>query len=99
MQTTYDPEIIYGVFERRGFSVLRIDNFDRGNYAELRAELNYNESLSVAELNEVAMKLSIVEREENISIKIVHLDMIHRTIRMNIHIGIDKKEVTGSTPV
>ena len=46
MDTTLSPEIIYEVFDKYGFSVLRIDNFDRGDYAEIRAELWFKDRLS-----------------------------------------------------
>ncbi len=62
MKNTLYPEIIYGAFERYGFPVLRIDHFDRGDYAEIRAELDYPGFLSVKQLQEITMKLNLMER-------------------------------------
>ena len=87
MKDTLNPEIIYDVFDRYGFSVLRIDNFDRGNYAELRVELNYEGYITVNQLQEITMKLYLIEKNEKIALKIVHIDMPHRTMRLNIYIG------------
>ncbi len=39
MKTTFDPQIIYEVFDKYGFPVLRIDNFDKGTFAKIRTEL------------------------------------------------------------
>ena len=85
MKDTLRPEKIYEVFTKYGFPVLRIDSFDRGNYAEIRSELKYKENLSVRQLQEIAMKLKLVETNEDIIIKIVNIDMRHRTIRLDIH--------------
>lgn len=85
MINTNSPDIIYDMFERYGFPVLRIDHFDRGNYAEIRAQLNYQNFLSTTQLQEITMKLALLEKNENIRIEIANIDMIHRTIRINIH--------------
>jgi len=86
MDTTLFPEIIYEVFDKYGFSVLRIDNFDRGNYAEIRAELDYSEYLSVKQLQDITLKLNMIEKNENLELKIVNIDMIHKTMRVNFFI-------------
>ena len=86
MRDTLSPDVIYDIFGRVGFPVLRIDHFDRGNYAEIRAQLNYPKNLSVLQLQEITGKLSILEKNENIRIEIVNIDMIHHTLRVNIFI-------------
>ena len=85
MKNTNSPEQIYQVFERYGFPIVRIDQFDRGNYAEIRAQLNYPKFLSTIQLQEITMKLSLLEKNENISLEIANIDMIHRTMRINLH--------------
>lgn len=85
MKNTNSPDIIYGVFERYGFPVLRIDQFDKGNYAEIRAQLNYPKYLSIIQLQEITMKLALLEKNENLRVEIANIDMIHRTMRVNIH--------------
>ena len=94
MKDTLNPEIIYGVFDRYGFPVLRIDNFDRGDYAEIRVELNYQDYITVNQLQEITMKLLLIEKSEGINLKIVHIDMLHKTMRVNIYI--DKEKHTRS---
>ncbi|MCK4835101.1 MAG: hypothetical protein KAT17_00600 [Candidatus Aminicenantes bacterium] len=84
MKNTLYPEIIYETFERYGFLVLRIDHFDRGNYAEIRAELNHSDYLDVKQLQEITTKLNLMEKNEQIKIHIVNIDMIHKTMRVNI---------------
>ena len=83
MQSTYDPQTIYDVFNRYGFAVLRIDQFDRGNYAKIRAELKYDR-LTVDHLLEITTKLKLLEKNENVEISIINIDMIHKTMRLNI---------------
>jgi hypothetical protein len=83
MQSTYDPQLIYDVFDRYGFAILRIDQFDRGNYATIRAELKY-EKLSVDNLLEITTKLKSLEKNENLEIDIINIEMIHKTMRLNI---------------
>ncbi|HOW45760.1 MAG TPA: hypothetical protein PK919_11410 [Candidatus Aminicenantes bacterium] len=94
MQSTYDPQQIYDVFDRYGFAVLRIDQFDRGNYAKIRAELKY-EQLTTDSLLEITTKLKTLEKNENIEVTIVNIDMIHRTMRLNIAI----RELESTAPL
>ena len=82
MKNTYDPQLIYDVFDRYGFKVLRIDQFDSGNFAKIRAELEY-ERLSLAQLLELTTKLISLEKSENLEISVVNIDMIHKTIRLD----------------
>ena len=84
MENTLSPDIIYETFERYGFPILRIDHFDRGNYAEIRAELGYSQYLSVKQLQEITMKLNLIEKNELVKLQIVDIDMIHKTMRVNI---------------
>ena len=91
MLNTLDPNKIYDAFDKHGFSVLRIDNFDRGDYAEIRAELSYNEYLSVNQLQEITLKLNLIEKNEEVELRIVHIDMFHKTLRVNIHINSQKE--------
>ena len=84
MKDTYDPEIIYDAFDRHGFPVLRIDRFDRGNYAELRTGLNYKEPITPEDLLEIANRLQIIQKTDGITVRIVNIDLIHKTMRINI---------------
>ncbi len=93
MESTYDPQLIYDVFDRYGFAVLRIDQFDRGNYAKIRAELKYDK-LTVDQLLEITTKLKSLEKNENLSISIINIDMIHKTMRLNIATREEEKTVT-----
>jgi len=88
MKTTFDPQIIYDVFDRYGFPVLRIDDFDKGTFARIRAELKNSEYISVEELQDIVVRLRLIEKNENIEIKIVNIDMIHKTMRVDIFIKI-----------
>ena len=83
MKNTYDPLLIYDMFDRAGFKILRIDQFDSGNFAKIRAELNY-ERLSAPILLEIATKLMSLEKSENLEIHVVNIDMIHKTMRVDI---------------
>jgi uncharacterized protein YxjI len=83
MKNTYDPLLIYDMFDRAGFKILRIDQFDSGNFAKIRTELQY-ERLSAAQLLEIATKLMLVEKNENLEIQIINIDMIHKTMRVDI---------------
>jgi hypothetical protein len=83
MKSTYDPQLIYDVFNRFGFPIMRIDQFDRGNYATIRAELKYDR-LSVDYLLEITTRLKSLEKSENMEIDIINIDMIHKTMRLNI---------------
>ncbi|MBU4268822.1 MAG: hypothetical protein KJ808_08270 [Acidobacteria bacterium] len=82
MKNTYDPQLIYDMFDRYGFKVLRIDQFDSGNFAKIRAELAY-ERLSLAQLLEITTKLLSLEQSENLEIHVVNIDMIHKTMRLD----------------
>ncbi|MCX6555702.1 MAG: hypothetical protein NTZ12_11935 [Candidatus Aminicenantes bacterium] len=83
MKNTYDPLLIYDMFDRAGFKILRIDQFDTGNYAKIRAELKYDR-LSVTQLLEIATRLMTLEKNENLEIQIVNIDMIHKSMRVDI---------------
>jgi len=83
VKNTYDPQLIYDMFDRFNFKVLRIDQFDCGNFAKIRAEIE-NEKLSVAQLLEMSTRLMSMEKSENIDVQIIHIDMIHRTMSLNI---------------
>ncbi|MBN2400346.1 MAG: hypothetical protein JXI33_08425 [Candidatus Aminicenantes bacterium] len=83
MKSTKDPQLIYDVFQRFGFPIMRIDQFDRGNFAKIRAELKY-EQLTVDSLLEITTRLKSMEKSENMEIHIINIDMIHRTLRLNI---------------
>jgi hypothetical protein len=85
MQSTYDPQQIYDVFDRYGFAVLRIDQFDRGDYAKLRTELKY-ERLTTDGLLEITTKLKTLEKSESLEITVVNIDMLHKSMRLNIAI-------------
>jgi len=82
MKNTYDPQLIYDRFDRYGFKVLRIDQFDTGNFAKIRAELVYDR-LSPGQLLELTTKLISLEKSENLDIQIVNIDMIHKTMRLD----------------
>ena len=69
------------MFDRAGFKILRIDQFDSGNFAKIRTELKYDQ-LSAAQLLEIATKLMSLEKNENLEIQIVNIDMIHKTMRV-----------------
>ncbi|MCP5052997.1 MAG: hypothetical protein GY940_37870 [bacterium] len=94
MKNTLAPEIIYDAFSRHDLALLRIDHFDRGNYAEIRMEINHTEPLTIDQLLELTAKLRLIEKNENIKIKIVHLDMFHKTLRINI----ETLDPAGSQP-
>jgi len=83
VKNTYDPLLIYDMFDRAGFKILRIDQFDTGNYAKIRAELKYDR-LSVTQLLEIATRLMTLEKNENLEIQIVNIDMIHKSMRVDI---------------
>lgn len=83
MKNTFDPQLIYDVFGRFGFPIMRIDQFDRGNFAKIRAELKY-ERLNVDFLLEITTRLKSMEKIENLEIQIINIDMIHKTMRLNI---------------
>ncbi len=86
MEDTLNPEVIYEAFNKGGFSVLRIDKFYSGDYAEIRAELDYQKNLSLTNLQELTFKLKIIEASEGIKMEVVHINMEHKTIRINFSI-------------
>lgn len=86
MKTTLEPEVIYEVFSRLNLPVLRIDRFDRGNYAELRVELPSTPYLGVDDLQQLVNRLRVLEKEENLHLQVVHIDMHHHTMRINLSI-------------
>jgi hypothetical protein len=63
MKSTIDPQLIYDVFNRFGFPIMRIDQFDRGNFAKIRAELKYDR-LSVDYLLEITTRLKSMETSD-----------------------------------
>lgn len=83
MKNTIDPQLIYDVFNRFGFPIMRIDQFDRGNFAKIRAELKYDR-LNVDSLLEITTRLKSMEKSENMEIHIINIDMIHKTMRLDI---------------
>jgi hypothetical protein len=83
MRNTYDPQQIYDVFDHYGFKVLRIDQFDSGNFAKIRAELGC-EQLSASQLLEIATRLISLEKNENVEIQLVYVDMRHQTMTLNL---------------
>jgi hypothetical protein len=91
MKNTYEPQLIYDVFDHYGFKVLRIDQFDSGTYAKIRAELEY-EQLNAGQLLEIATRLISLEKNENVEIQVAYLDMRHRTMTLNLLIR--EQEVT-----
>ncbi len=86
MKDTLNPDKIYAAFETGGFSVDRIDNFHDGKYAEIRAELQFEKHLSVQNLQEITLKLKMIEENEGIHMEIIHIDMAHKSIRINFNI-------------
>jgi hypothetical protein len=83
VKNTYDPLLIYDMFDRAGFKILRIDQFDSGNFAKIRTELKYDR-LNAPQLLEIATRLMSLEKNENLEIHIVNIDMIHKTMRIDI---------------
>ncbi len=86
METTFDPEVIYEAFSRYGFAILRIDRFDRGNYAEVRLETKNTGSMRIDEIQHLINNLRLLEKGEHIEIQIVHLDLRHQSLRLNMAI-------------
>jgi hypothetical protein len=83
MKNTYDPQMIYDMFDHFGFKCVRIDHFDCGNFAKIRAEIEY-ERLGAAQLLEMTTRLMSMEKNENLDIYVVHIDMVHRTMTLTI---------------
>ena len=94
MINTYEPQLIYDVFDHYGFKVLRIDQFDSGNFAKIRAELDY-EQLSSAQLLEIATRLISLEKNENVEIQVTYVDMRHRTMTLNLLIREQEATIIG----
>jgi len=95
MKNTIDPQLIYDVFNRFGFPIMRIDQFDRGNFAKIRAELKYDR-LSTDYLLEITTRLKSMEKSENMEIQVINIDMIHKTMRLNILTREDEDTVSLS---
>ncbi len=91
MKNTYDPQMIYDMFDHFGFKCLRIDQFDCGNFAKIRAEIE-TERLNTSQLLEIATRLMSMEKSENLDIHIIHINMVHRT--MTLHISTREEDVT-----
>lgn len=91
MKNTYDPQLIYDMFDHYGFNVLRIDQFDSGTFAKIRAELGY-EQLSAGQLLEIATRLMSLEKNENLEVQVIMVDMRHRSLTVNIVVR--EQEVT-----
>ncbi|MCU0276136.1 MAG: hypothetical protein MUF02_04660 [Acidobacteria bacterium] len=94
MINTYEPQLIYDVFDHYGFKVLRIDQFDSGNFAKIRAELDY-EQLSSGQLLEIATRLISLEKNENVEIQVTYVDMRHRTMTLNLLIREQEATIIG----
>ncbi|MCU0235749.1 MAG: hypothetical protein MUC72_01535 [Acidobacteria bacterium] len=94
MKNTYEPQLIYDMFDHYGFKTLRIDQFDSGNFAKIRAELNY-EQMSAGQLLEIATRLISMEKNENLEIQVVNIDMLHRTMRVNILVREQEATIIG----
>jgi hypothetical protein len=86
MNDTLNPEEIHDVFFEKGFIILRIDKFHNGKSAKIRAELDYGDELTTNDLQDIALKLKTIEKNENIVIDIIHIDMNHKSIRLNFNI-------------
>jgi len=94
MKNTYEPQLIYDMFSHYGFNVLRIDQFDSGSFAKIRAELNY-EQLNASQLLEIATRLMSMEKNENLDIQVVMVDMRHRTMTVNILVREQEATIIG----
>lgn len=94
MKNTYEPQLIYDLFAHYGFGVLRIDQFDSGNSAKIRAELN-SEQLTAAQLLEIATRLMSMEKHENLDIQVVFIDMRHRTMTLQLLLREQEATIIG----
>lgn len=94
MKNTYEPQQIYDVFDRYGFKVLRIDQFDSGSYAKIRAELDY-EQLYVNQLLEVTTRLISLERNEEVELQLLYIDMRHRTMTLLLQLRDLEATISG----
>jgi len=84
LKTTLAPDTIVEVFSRHGLTVERIDRFDRGDFAELRIGLPYADQLAVTDLQDLTNRLRLLEAAEKVTLSIRHINMIHRTISLDI---------------
>jgi len=84
MKTTLNPEVIYDAFRRIGLTTLRIDRFDLGNFADIRVEFGAATPFSLDQLNDLITKLRIMEKNENIQVRIVNFDTAHQTMRVHL---------------
>jgi 23S rRNA U2552 (ribose-2'-O)-methylase RlmE/FtsJ len=94
MINTYEPQLIYDMFDHYGFNVLRIDQFDSGTFAKIRAELSY-EQLSANQLLEIATRLISLEKNENLEVQVVMVDMRHRSLTVNILVRDQEATIIG----
>lgn len=85
MENTFDPQVIYDAFSRHEMVVRRIDHFDKGDYAEIRIDLPGAAHLSPTQLLELSTRLKVIENREQLMIEIIHIDMVHHTLRINIY--------------
>ncbi len=94
MKNTYEPQLIYDLFTHYGFGVLRIDQFDSGNSAKIRAELN-TEHLTASQLLELATRLMSMEKHENLDIQVAFIDMRHRTMTLQLLLREQEATIIG----
>jgi hypothetical protein len=86
MKTTTDPEIVYDAFSRYGMAPLRIDCFDRGDYAEIRLEIKSGETLNLEEVQHIINNLRLLQKGEEVEIQIVNIDARHGSMKVNLTI-------------
>ncbi len=94
MKNTYEPQLIYDVLDNYGFKVVRIDQFDSGSFAKIRAELGC-EQMSAGQLLEMATRLISLEKNENVEVQVTYLDMRHRTITLNLLVREQEATIIG----
>lgn len=95
MKTTEDPEIIYDACNRYGLAPLRIDRFDRGNYAEIRLEIKGTGDICLDDLQHIINNLRLLQKGENIEVRIVHIDARHSSMKITVTIP-DAKESSNT---
>lgn len=98
MENTFDPQVIYDAFSRHDMVVRRIDHFDKGDYAEIRIDLPGSSHLTPTQLLELSTRLKIIENREHLTIEIIHVDMVHHTLRINIYTEISPQNDSPSAP-
>ncbi len=98
MKTTQDPEIIYDAFNRYGLAPLRIDRFDRGNFAEIRLEIKGKGDISLDDLQQIINNLRLLQKGENVEIRIVHIDVRHASMKVNLIIPGEMESSGTFTP-